>query len=188
MTHLIGDQRIAVTGPNSDPTLQVALAPNLRRPLPAAQPGTPPSQTIQFGDAFSVAGLDLAIEGKPVSIGADISALPGQTLATDITWRALARPPQDYSAFLHIATARDVPPLAQTDVTMGGSYPTGAWRSGDLVHDHMTLKLPADLPPGRYPILLGIYYWQTNERLALSVNGAKQTDPQLQVGTLVIGG
>ena len=188
LTHLIGDQRIDVTGPNSDPTLQVALAPNLRRPLPAAQPGTPPSQTIQFGDAFSVAGLDLAIEGKPVSIGADISALPGQTLATDITWRALARPPQDYSAFLHIATARDVPPLAQTDVTMGGSYPTGAWRSGDLVHDHMTLKLPADLPPGRYPILLGIYYWQTNERLALSVNGAKQTDPQLQVGTLVIGG
>src|SRR5262249_21076059 len=156
---------------NADSTLQVALAPDLRRPLASAQPGTPPPQPIQFGDVFSVAGLDFTVDGKPAAIGSDLEAKPGHALSLDITWKALTRPSKDYSAFLHISTARDVPAAAQADVTMGGGYPTSAWRIGDLVSDHLSVTLPADLPPGQYPILLGVYYWQTGERLALAIDG-----------------
>jgi hypothetical protein len=187
LTHLIGEQRIAVTGANADSTLQVALAPDLRRPLAPAQPGTPPLQSIQFGDTFSVIGLDLTVDGKPSAIGAELHANPGQTLSLDITWKALTRPTKDYSAFLHVSTARDIPSVAQTDVTMGGSYPTGAWRTGDLVNDHLSVTLPVDLPPGQYPILLGVYYWQTGERLPLTIDERLQNDSQYQIATLIIG-
>jgi hypothetical protein len=68
---------------------------------------------------------------------------------------------------------------------LGGTYPAGAWRTGDTVRDHLTLT--ANLPPGEYKVLMGVYYWQTGERLPITLDGAKQTDSRVQIGTLAVG-
>jgi hypothetical protein len=186
LSRILHSERLPVTGPNADPALNFAKAPDLRRVQPPAAPGTPPPQPIRFGDVFDMAGLDVTMNGDPVQAGQTWEAAPGQSLSLDVTWKALARPPLDYSVFVHLSAADITPPLAQADATMGGAYPAGAWRAGDTVRDHLTLALPADLPPGQYKVLMGVYYWQTGARLPITVDGAQVVDNRVQIGTVVV--
>jgi hypothetical protein len=186
VTQLLGGKRLTVNGPNGDSSLNIALAPDLRRARPAESINlTAPPQAVQFGDLFAVSGM--AIKGKPLSPSATWQAAPSQTLTFDLAWQTLKRPLRDYSVFVHISPARDVPPVAQTDLTMGQTYPTGAWRPGDVIHDQLTLKLPPDLAAGSYKILIGVYDWQTGERLSLKVGEQAPPDSQWEIGTLVVG-
>jgi len=63
--------------------------------------------------------------------------------------------------FLHLCRDCEMPPLAQFDRPPLDGYPpagrTTTWIVGDPVHDERALALPADLPPGRYTLLLGVY-------------------------------
>ena len=62
--------------------------------------------------------------------------------------------------FLHLCRDCSQPPLAGTDLPPLNGYPpaglTTTWRVGDPVHDERAIALPADLPPGRYTLLLGM--------------------------------
>ncbi len=188
LSRLLRNERLPVTGANADPALNFVKAPDLRRPQPPAVPGTPPPQAIRFGDTFELDGLDVAVNGAAVQVGQTWEAAPGQSLAVDVTWKALSRPALDYSVFLHLSAADNAPPAAQADATMGGTYPAGAWRAGDRVRDHLTLNVPAALPPGEYRVLVGVYYWQNGQRLPITLNGAKQPDDRVQIGTLIVRG
>jgi len=186
VTQLLGGKRLSVSGPNGDTSLNMALAPDLRYPRPAESVNLPAlPQAVQFGDLFTVSGM--AINGNPLTSNATWQAAPGQTLTFDLAWKTLKRPLRDYSVFVHISPARDVPPVAQSDLTMGQTYPTGAWRPGDAIHDQLTLKLPSDSVAGSYKVLIGVYDWQTGERLPLIVNGTAQPDSQWEIGTLMMG-
>jgi hypothetical protein len=186
---ILQNQRVPVTGADADPEQRVVRAPDLRYPAPmlsAPDTGPPPPEPLQFGDFFKVAGLEVTLDGAPQAIGDQWTAQPGQTLAVDITWEALARPPLDYSIFLHLSAASEAPPVAQADRVMGGTFPTGAWRTGDRLADQVTLALPADLPAGTYTVWIGVYYWQTGERLAALWNGTTQPENRVRLGTVII--
>jgi hypothetical protein len=48
--------------------------------------------------------------------------------------------------------------VAQSDRQPGGVYyPSTLWRPGERLRDDHTLSLPADTPPGRYTLLVGLY-------------------------------
>ena len=183
---LLQNERVPVSGADADAGLRVARAPDLRYPLPSMEiaPGEPPPWPLRFGEYFAVTGLSLALDGAPLAVGETWPAAPGQTLALDIAWETLARPPVDYSLFLHLSAEDDAPPLAQADRLLGGTYPTGAWRAGDRMADGAVLALPADLPPGTYSVWLGVYIWQTGERLTPWVDGSPQPDGRLRLGTV----
>jgi hypothetical protein len=186
---ILQNERVPVTGANADPVEQVVRAPDLRYPPPALatpETGTPPPEPLQFGDFFSVSGLDITLDGVQQPVGGEWTARPGQTLALDITWDTLSRPPLDYSIFLHLSAASEAPPIAQADRVMGGTYPTGAWRTGDHLVDDVVLPLPADLPAGTYSVWMGIYYWQSGERLAALWDGAAQPENRVRLGTVLI--
>jgi hypothetical protein len=184
---VLRNERVPATGASVGTTGDVALAPDLRRPIPPpADFGTPPPQELRFGDVLSVAGLDIALDGVPGPFGESWEARPGQTLALDVTWEVLARPAVDYSAFLHLSPGDDAPPVAQADPTLGGTYPSGAWRAGDHVQDHFSFTLPSDLAPGEYTLWMGVYYWGTGERLAVRLGGVEQPEGRVRVGSVVI--
>ena len=69
---------------------------------------------------------------------------------------------------------------------MGGGYPTGAWRAGDRMADRVTLRLPDDLEPGVYTVWLGVYYWQTGERLTPRVDGTAQPEDRFRLGVIEV--
>jgi hypothetical protein len=58
----------------------------------------------------------------------------------------------------------------QSDITpLGGSAPTllwfPRWRRGTQVADTHLLHVPADLPPGQYPLVVGMYGFSTHKRV-----------------------
>ncbi|MBI3977726.1 MAG: glycosyltransferase family 39 protein [Chloroflexi bacterium] len=102
-------------------------------------------------------------------LGYDLSAqspAPGDRLRLTLYWESLAPTPADYTVFSHLA-GEDARPRAQGDGPPAfGAYPTSAWRPGDVVRDVHDLALPADLEPGRYWLLTGLYVAPVGQRLA----------------------
>jgi 4-amino-4-deoxy-L-arabinose transferase-like glycosyltransferase len=124
--------------------------------------------------------VDADLGGEITLLGYDVDALqvsPGDTLSVTLYWEAQVRPPVNYTVFLHLAAA-DGPPHAQNDgPPAGGTYPTSFWDVGEVVTDPRTIHIPADLPPGDYPLVAGMYRLETGERLPwLGVDGAVRGD------------
>jgi hypothetical protein len=110
---------------------------------------------------------------------------PGDTLQLDMTWEVLGRMSVPYKLFIHvinqagkITTQRDEPPL-------GGTRPTDTWQPGETLHDLHTIQLPANIPPGRYDIYIGLYY--QDQRLPVVDPGlARSENDAIMVGQLEI--
>jgi hypothetical protein len=128
-------------------------------PLAVARPGrTPPP-----AGAARVApqpGWPIALEAYQVARG------DGRSLEVTLYWRAEQEVPLNYAVFVHLA-GPDGRPLAQTDgPPCAGGCPTRGWRAGDELADTHHLAPPADLPPGRYRLLAGLYDTASGRRLA----------------------
>lgn len=114
------------------------------------QPAVPLAAT--FGGEIRLRGYSITPLGGTVR--------PGGTLPITLYWQAVTKPTHNYSMFLHLCHDCSTPPLANTDLPPLNGYPpaglTTTWRVGDPVHDERALAIPADLPPGRYTLLLGV--------------------------------
>ncbi|HWQ13129.1 MAG TPA: phospholipid carrier-dependent glycosyltransferase, partial [Roseiflexaceae bacterium] len=112
---------------------------------PEREPRTPSGATLGGGA--------LALEGfrHPGAVRA------GAVLPLALYWLPARPLPQDYTVFVHLVDAqgakvaqRDVPPLE-------GRLPTSRWTPGALIRDDQDLPVPAEVPPGRYRLLVGMY-------------------------------
>jgi len=80
-------------------------------------------------------------------------------------WEARETPSADYQIFVHVLGAGP-DPVAQGDgPPLMGDYPTTMWAPGEIIVDPHLVALPADLPPGRYRLLVGMYDLATMARL-----------------------
>jgi len=91
---------------------------------------------------------------------------PGEVVTLTLYWEAREAPLADYQVFVHLVG--DVPePVAQGDgPPLLGDYPTTMWAPGEIVADPHLVAFPADLPPGQYRLLVGMYDLETLARLA----------------------
>jgi 4-amino-4-deoxy-L-arabinose transferase-like glycosyltransferase len=122
----------------------------------------PPQVQTDFvlGEQIRLSGYDLDVSG----------AQPGGEIDFRPYWNALRTPDANYSMFVHLYTpdSRDI--LAQTD-----GPPTNAFRltltwtdpGETLIGADMHVAIPADLTPGEYRLAVGLYDWQTYQRLML---------------------
>ncbi|MFL7792576.1 MAG: hypothetical protein AB8I69_10585, partial [Anaerolineae bacterium] len=113
-------------------------------------------------------------------LGYEVNALevvPGEAVDVTLYWAAQAPMLVDYTVFLHLA-APVGPPYAQADgQPQYGTYPTSFWDAGEIVRDPRTIVIPADLLPGEYPLVAGMYLLETGERLRwLAPDGSEQGD------------
>lgn len=103
---------------------------------------------------------------------------PGDLLHLHLDW--LPRQPltQDYKLFVHVADDAGQP-LAQWDGLPGlNTARTSGWPVGEVFADHVLLRLPADVAPGEYRLLVGLYDPASGERI-----GGRA----ITVGTIKIG-
>ena len=71
---------------------------------------------------------------------------------------------RNVKVFVHlVADGRSSDIRAQADFYP--HLPTSAWLPGEFLQDQLEIDLPADLPAGRYELLLGLYDERTGERL-----------------------
>ncbi|MDY7041122.1 MAG: glycosyltransferase family 39 protein, partial [Chloroflexota bacterium] len=92
-------------------------------------------------------------------------AYPGGDLELTLIWEGLAAMDVDYHVFVHLEGEGQL--WAQGDNAPGcGFKPTSAWAVGQVVVDPAYIvSIPADVPPGEYPLLVGMYEFDSAERL-----------------------
>jgi hypothetical protein len=130
-----------------------------------------------LGGAIELASAELSPE----------TAAPGDVVAVRLRWQVVAPPgPALLHLFAHLGDPA-APPLAQTDgPVMGGDYPSRLWAAGEIFDETIYLELPADLPPGEYPVNVGLYGYDTGTRLPLVVGDERSPADALTVGRLLI--
>lgn len=165
-----------------------------------AADGAIPKGHVDFGGALRLAGLS---QGP-------LTAPAGEVLTLALDWIALDEPAVDYVVFAQLLDA-DGALVAQRDMAPGGgSARTSAWevwrapgRAGDGATasgsapegaqpalpftDRIGLRLPVDLAPGPYRLVLGLYDPATGTRLppraAGTAAGAGEDGGGLGAGT-----
>ncbi len=81
---------------------------------------------------------------------------PGETRPVNLFWQTTGRPGADYVAFVQLldrggqlASLWEAPP--------GAAYATSSWQAGTLIRTQTTVRPRADLPDGRYPLIVGLF-------------------------------
>ncbi|MCY4022519.1 MAG: hypothetical protein OXF32_03650 [Anaerolineaceae bacterium] len=113
---------------------------------------------VRFGDHIRLSGFDL----HPPHLQ------PGDDLEITLYWNATTTPAAKHSFFLHLVGADDPRPLAQLDGNPAiPARPTQTWDRPEetLISPRFSLPLPDELPPGDYRVILGLYNFETGERL-----------------------
>jgi hypothetical protein len=99
--------------------------------------------------------LRLEREGTPA---------PGADVTVHAEWMALQPLDFDYNIFLHAEDAAGAT-HSQIDVQpLGGERPMTTWKPGEIITDTYQLVILPDAPAGLH-LTLGLYNWQTLERL-----------------------
>jgi len=164
-TAFVGDPRCMgparAAGADCNPYLRVErclsiLFQNVRF-LPATVGPAEHPLDVVLGERIHLLGWDL--QGFPV---------PGQPLSLTLYWQALDAIEQDYVIFVHLLGS-DGHLLAQNDAPpLNGIYPTSQWIAGDVFTHQATLTIPADAPPGKYNLLVGMYTYPDLARLPVA--------------------
>jgi len=137
-------------------------------PRPGALQGQAPA--IEFGGLLQVRSL----ETLPASVA------PGDALRVRLGIRALQPLQREYSVFVHLYG--DPTPYeggrlwTQGDSWICASYPTTAWSEGETIVQDFALPIPADIPPGRYTVALGVYEAPSGPRLPITAPAPQQWD------------
>jgi hypothetical protein len=93
------------------------------------------------------------------------TAQAGSPLPVALAWRTARPLAADYHVFVHLLNAAGER-VAQSDGQPAvWTRPTSGWRVGETVEDRHGLSLPADLPPGSYSLVVGLYTPSDGARL-----------------------
>ena len=114
---------------------------------------------------------------------------PGDELRLMLYWQADARPEEDYTVFVHVLDAAGGLVAQRDNMPRDNDFPTTRWPVGPLIDDVHVVPLPSDVPAGEYRVGIGMYVWQTGERLPVHrpggegiPDGAVVLDQTLEVG------
>lgn len=110
----------------------------------------------------------------------------GEALTFTLHWRnGRTTPSFDYALFAQLfdGAGNKVAQLDWQPRDAIGPRPMTSWLAGEEIQDTQTLSLPAALPAGSYQLLLGIYNWQSGERLPV-VGEATATGETIVIATL----
>jgi hypothetical protein len=155
-----------------DPTDRYPILLELR--VPPSDLLLPPPAMAAFADGIGLAGATISpsivASGKPVEI--------------NLEWLSQRPASDDYTIFIHVRDATNKT-IAQADGRPGaGSYPTNAWRPGDIVWDRHVMTLPPSAPPGKYTVVVGMYRLATLKRLEATDASGRATDDEVTIGQL----
>jgi len=122
--------------------------------------------------------LEVNLANKVKLLGFDLdhdTVEAGGTLMLTLYWQAMTKLTKRYTVFTHVETDRiwgqkDNPPVC-------GARPTTSWTPGEIIVDRYGVAINPNTPPGRYPLLVGMYEFSTGKRLeVLNERGEVQGD------------
>jgi hypothetical protein len=134
----------------------------------------------RLGSAIRLVGYELATPNLN----------PGDELRLALHWQADARPEAEYTVFVHVLNDAGELVAQRDSMPQDDTLPTIHWPVGLLIDDVHLVSLPPDTPPGEYHVVIGMYTWQTGERLPVHrpngeeiPNGAIMFDQTFEVSS-----
>jgi len=95
----------------------------------------------------------------------------GEVMPVTLFWEAQAPITERYKVTVQLLDGTGQL-VAQVDTEPGdGLAPTTTWKPGQPLADLYGVSLPADLPPGRYTLIAGLYHVVSGERLPVTLDG-----------------
>lgn len=131
----------------------------------------------EFDGQIALLGSNLAMQEKRV---------PSAELPITLVWHALARPARNYTGFVQVLDAEGQL-VAQQDHPLTNNFiPTTLWEPGLTIADEYQIDLPAELKPGSYQLIVGVYDAATGVRLPLTVNGEAAAGDAVTISELTL--
>lgn len=150
------------------PTVRLIEYNTTDAPNPYAFRGPDHTAGLVFGDQMRLAGFTLPR-------GEDY--VPGEALPVSLYWQAEQPPERDYTVVLFLAGEDGARVVQGADTAPGGGFErTSQWRPSVPIWDNRALRLPGDLPPGRYRLWLKVYAWDAGAVQLLPVTEGNQVD------------
>jgi hypothetical protein len=97
---------------------------------------------------------------------------PGDVLPVTLVWEADTDPQRRYKVFLHLLDEHGQLETQRDSEPVGGLRPTTTWAAGESITDNYGLLIPAELTPGSYMLLVGLYDILDPGFRLLDVNGS----------------
>ncbi|MCX7854250.1 MAG: hypothetical protein N2383_15895, partial [Caldilineales bacterium] len=147
----------------------------IEQPLPPAL-ATPSSPVVRFGDVIALTDADF-----PSS-----ELRPGWALPVVLSWQILAAVAEP----LHVSVQlldMEGRWRAGADGPVASQLPPHLWRVGDRLTTVRWVELPSDLPPGRYRLIVVLYWPDDLVRLdAITPDGLTLPDGAWPLGEVVV--
>ena len=166
---------VGLYDPEVSETLGTAHVGEAKLAPPEAAPPVAHPLAVDLADGITLRGYDLET-GSPNRVGLppEVRVASGEVITLTLYWEVREAPSADYQVFVHLLGARPEPVAQGDGPPLAGDYPTTMWAPGEVIADPHPVALPADLPPGQYRLLVGMYDLATLARLA-RLDGARDS-------------
>jgi hypothetical protein len=101
----------------------------------------------------------------------DSTLRQGEGFELVLVWQPEAEVKTSLTVFVHLVNEEGGIVAQRDHIPAVGARPTTGWASGEVIEDPYTLRLSADLDPGRYWLRVGWYDALTGERVPLADGG-----------------
>ncbi len=108
------------------------------------------------------------MEGKVTYLGMDAepaTATPGKELKLTHYWKLVASPGEGWRVFTHIEGPNHQGFINSDHGPVGGKYPVGQWKPGQIIRDEHSITLPATWTHASVMVYTGL--WRGPTRLAI---------------------
>lgn len=123
-----------------------------------------PAENARFNVAVGNS-ITLVETARPVAVQ------PGDVLPVEFSWLAQSVPAENYTLFLQLIDINGALAAQHNGIPGGGYRPTASWAVGKPVIDRHGLALPAQLAPGDYRLIAGLFNPVTGSRLPVFSGG-----------------
>lgn len=100
-------------------------------------------------------------------LGADGESGTASKAQVVLYWQSSEPSQRDLTAFLHLYDDKGNLVSQEDSQPVHGTFPTREWGKGEIVVDTRELPIPAGLPAGEYPVVVGLYDSETKGRIPI---------------------
>jgi len=138
-----------------------------QRTVQVVKPLTPPSvESLEIQNP-----LQKSLMGRVELLGYNLSPTafrPGDSLPLSLFWRAESNLDQDYFVFLQLQDKGGSDWTLHRERPASDSYPTTLWEQEEVVREQLDVRIPADVPSGRYTLMAGLADAGSGEEVGLA--------------------
>ncbi|MFP3895677.1 MAG: ArnT family glycosyltransferase [Anaerolineales bacterium] len=122
---------------------------HLTLPTPTVQ------REVRLGEKIHLIGYDLPQK----------TITEGEPLTVRLYWRTEAPLDTSYTVFVHLLGPDSARYGQKDNIPQNGTRPTDIWLADETIVDEYRIDVAKDAPPGDYILVVGMYDWETGERL-----------------------